>query len=105
VTGTALVFSAGGLFFRDVKFLVEMLLTFGIFFTPVFYKVQMFGEHGVWFMLNPVAPIVEGLDAAIIAGQQPDLAWLGYSASVAIALCIGGYWFFKRVEPLFAEVI
>jgi lipopolysaccharide transport system permease protein len=105
VSGAALLFSAAGLFFRDVKFLVEIMLTFGIFFTPVFYKVEMFGEHGVWFMLNPIAPIVEALDAAVIAGQQPNLAWLGYSALFAMALCIGGYWFFKRVEPLFAEVI
>jgi ABC-type polysaccharide/polyol phosphate export permease len=105
ISGAALLFSAAGLFFRDVKFIVEVMLTFGIFFTPVFYKVEMFEEHGLWFMLNPLAPIVEALDAVIIAGRQPDLAWLAYSAVFALTLCLGGYWFFKRVEPLFAEVI
>jgi lipopolysaccharide transport system permease protein len=105
VTGAALVFAAAGLFFRDVKFLVEILITFGIFFTPVFYKVEMFGEHSVYFLLNPLAPIVEALDAVVIGGHAPDIGWIGYSALVATAFCIGGYLFFKRLEPLFAEVI
>ena len=35
-TGVGMVVSAASLFFRDVKYIVEVLLTFGIFFTPVF---------------------------------------------------------------------
>ena len=40
----AIFFSAAGLFFRDVKYLVEMFLTFAIFFTPVFFDAAMFGD-------------------------------------------------------------
>ena len=35
--GIGMVVSAASLYFRDVKFIVEVFLTFGIFFTPVFY--------------------------------------------------------------------
>ena len=35
--GIGMMVSAASLFFRDVKYIVEIFLTFGIFFTPVFY--------------------------------------------------------------------
>ena len=35
--GLALLVSCANLFFRDVKYVVQVLLMFGIFFTPVFF--------------------------------------------------------------------
>lgn len=105
IMGAALIVSAAGLFLRDVKFLVEIVLTFGIFFTPVFFKTAMFGRFAPYFMLNPLAPIIEGLDAVVIAGHAPDYSWLAYSGGVAVLALGGGYLFFKRLEPMFAEYI
>ena len=69
--------SAACLFLRDVKHLVELFLTFAIFFTPVFYEVSLFKEYGTLLLLNPVAPILEGLAAAVVDHTMPDLlAWL-----------------------------
>ncbi|MCK5178925.1 MAG: ABC transporter permease, partial [Candidatus Omnitrophica bacterium] len=36
--GLGLLLSAANLFFRDVKYVVEVILTFGIFFAPIFYS-------------------------------------------------------------------
>jgi lipopolysaccharide transport system permease protein len=103
--GISMVVAAASLFFRDVKYIVEVLLTFGIFFTPVFYDVRMFGAKGKWLLLNPVAPILEGLSDCITRQQRPDLSWLAYSASFAAVALLGGYVFFKHLEPAFAESI
>jgi lipopolysaccharide transport system permease protein len=104
-SGIAMIVSAASLFFRDVKYIVEVLLTFGIFFTPVFYDVSMFGDKSKWLMLNPVAPILDGLSACIVRHQPPDLPWLAYSSTFGIAAFLGGYIFFKHLEPAFAESI
>jgi ABC-type polysaccharide/polyol phosphate export permease len=104
-TGVGMIVSAASLFFRDVKFIVEVFLTFGIFFTPVFYDVGMLGEKGKWLLLNPISPLLEGFSAAIVGQQTPDLPWLAYSLSFALASCLGGYVFFKHLEPTFAESI
>jgi lipopolysaccharide transport system permease protein len=104
-SGIAMIVSAASLFFRDVKYIVEVLLTFGIFFTPVFYDVHMFGEKGKWLLLNPVAPILEGFSDCIVRQQRPDLHWLAYSFSFATVALLGGYVFFKHLEPAFAENI
>lgn len=64
---TALFLSCLNLFFRDVKYLVQIFLTFGIFLTPVIFDAPMFGELGARIlMLNPVAPILEGLRLSIV---------------------------------------
>jgi len=103
--GIAMVVSAASLFFRDVKFIVDVLLTFGVFFTPVFFDVRMFGDKGKWLLLNPVSPILEGLSACIARQQPPDMPWLGYSCGLGVAVLLGGYVFFKHLEPAFAESI
>jgi lipopolysaccharide transport system permease protein len=104
-TGIGMIVSAASLFFRDVKFLVEVFLTFGIFFTPVFYSVSMLGDKGKWLMLNPVSPILEGFAACVVHNRPPDFLWLGYATSFAVASSLGGYMFFKHLEPAFAESI
>ena len=97
--------SAASLFFRDVKYIVEVLLTFGIFFTPVFFDIRMLGNKGKWVLLNPVAPILDGLGACVARHSPPDLFWIAYSFCVGIAMLVGGYMFFKHLEPAFAESI
>jgi lipopolysaccharide transport system permease protein len=104
-TGIGMIVSAASLFFRDVRFIVEVLLTFGIFFTPVFYDVRMFGEKGKWLLLNPAAPILDGLGACIARHQSPQLPWLAYSLGFGVAAFLGGYAFFKHLEPAFAESV
>ena len=103
--GIAMIVSAASLFFRDVKFIVEVLLTFGIFFTPVFYEVSMFGDKGKWLMLNPVGPILEALSACIARHQSPNLPWLAYSFSFTLVAVLCGFVFFKHLEPAFAESV
>jgi len=104
-SGIAMVVSAASLFFRDVKYLVEVVLTFGIFFTPVFYNVSMFGDKAKWLLLNPAAPILEGFSDCIVRQQSPDLPWLAYSAFFSLVAVLCGYVFFKHLEPAFAESI
>jgi lipopolysaccharide transport system permease protein len=109
VAGLALLLSAANLFFRDIKYLVEVVLTFAIFFTPVFYSVAdivaKFGRSGELLLLNPVAPVLEGLDAVIVGGRAPDPLWTGYAAGWALVLLIVTPAIFLRLEPRFAESV
>jgi ABC-type polysaccharide/polyol phosphate export permease len=103
--GLGLFVSAACLFFRDVKYIVEVVLTFAIFFTPVFYEASLFGEFGKYLLLNPVAPILESLNDCIVMQKMPDLVWLSYSGAISFALAGLGLKFFQKLEPKFAECI
>lgn len=104
-TGFAVVSSAASLFLRDVKYLVDVFLTFAIFFTPVFYDSSLFGKWAPLIMLNPVSPLLEGLSATLIHHQAPSLPWLAYSFVFTLLLCVGSLALFAKLEPLFAESV
>jgi ABC-type polysaccharide/polyol phosphate export permease len=105
ICGMALLLSAANLFFRDVKYIVEVFLTFAIFFTPVFYDASLFGKMGQLLLLNPIAPVLEGFSATIVNHQNPNLGWTLYSAVWAVILFLGAPAIFSRLEPKFAESV
>lgn len=118
----ALFLSCANLFYRDVKYLVQLLLTFGIFFTPVLFEPSMLGSLGARLvLLNPLAIILEGLRLAIVDGRnllapvdvvrhgvhiQAWAPWyLAYAGTWAIVGLAGSLVMFRRLQFLFAEYI
>ncbi len=121
--GAALFVGCANLFFRDVKYIVQVLLTFGIFFTPVFFEPQMFGPAGAQLMmLNPLAPLLEGLRLVVVDGHHLALwlltadaqgreviVWspwyLAYGMVSSVVMLVGGAMVFHRSESTFAEYV
>jgi ABC-type polysaccharide/polyol phosphate export permease len=69
-SAAGLFLSCANLFYRDVKYIVQVMLTFGIFFTPVFFEPAAFGRRGPLLMLNPRAPGLEGCRLSVIEGHS-----------------------------------
>ncbi len=103
VAGVTLVLAALNLYFRDVKYIVEVVLTYAIFVTPVLYPASFAGRWEFLILLNPVAPLLEGISNAMVLGRPPDWPWTAYSAAVAGLALWFGYRLFKRLEAEFAE--
>jgi lipopolysaccharide transport system permease protein len=103
--GWSLLLSCATLFFRDVKYIVEIFMTFGILFTPVFYDASMFGEWSYVLLLNPVGSILEGVNDAVVLNRVPDAYWLLYAASWALGSFLLAWIIFDKAEPAFAESI
>ena len=118
--GACLLLACGNLFFRDVKYLVQLLLNFGIFFTPVFFEpAALGGWAGRLMRWNPMTPVLEGLRLALVEGRslwQPlteaatgfpiwspwDLAYLALWAGPLAGLA----WLsFHKLEFIYAEYI
>jgi lipopolysaccharide transport system permease protein len=121
-TAASLFLSCANLFYRDVKYIVQIVLMFGIFFTPVFFEPSMLGTRGAHLaMLNPLTGILEGLRLSIVTGHNllyplttlvhgvETPVWepweLAYSALWAIGGTFGATAMFRRLQPLFAEFI
>lgn len=105
IVSAALLLSCANLFFRDVKYIVEVFLTFGIFFTPVFYEANMFGKWESVILLNPVACILEAINSVVVLHQAPDPFWLAYSAAWSVFGLLISWSIFHRAEFAFAENI
>jgi len=103
--GWALFLSCATLFFRDVKYIVEIVMTFGILFTPVFYDVSMFAEWRYVLLLNPVGTLLEAINDVVVLNRAPDPFWLLYAAIWALGSFLGAWLIFEKAEPVFAESI
>lgn len=105
IVGMGLLLASLNLFFRDVRYVVEVVLMFAIFFTPVLYDVEMLGPYANVAMLNPLAPILEALRDTIVMGQLPHAGWTLYSCAFSLVALVVGYRTFKNLEYMFAERI
>lgn len=103
--GWALFLSCATLFFRDVKYIVEIVMTFGILFTPVFYDAAMFGEWSRVILLNPVGTILEAINDVVVLNRAPNPYWLSYAVSWALGSFVFAWIIFDKAEPAFAESI
>lgn len=102
---SGMILSCANLFFRDVKYIVEVLVTFAIFFTPVFYDASLFGKWAPLLLLNPVAAILENINNVTVLHRPPDMFWLSYAALCSAGGLILSWSVFHRLEFLFAENI
>lgn len=104
-TGWGMLLSCATLFFRDVKYIVEVVMTFGILFTPVFYDAAMFGEWSYLLLLNPVGSILEVINDVVVLNRAPDPYWLLYAVVWALGSFFIAWLIFEKAEPAFAESV
>ncbi|MFQ5851943.1 MAG: ABC transporter permease, partial [Candidatus Binatia bacterium] len=106
VLGVGMFVAATNVFYRDVKYIVPLALQMLLFASPVIYSVSRVPEDlRSWYLLNPMAVVIDGFRKVILHGVAPDLQWLAVSFGVAALCCILAYRFFKRLEVKFADLI
>ena len=101
----ATVLACWNLFYRDIRHIVDVLLTFGIFYTPVFYDASMFSGLRLFFLLNPMGSLLENINRVVVLHQPPELIWVAYAGLWAIGGAIFAWKIFEKAEPQFAESI
>jgi ABC-type polysaccharide/polyol phosphate export permease len=100
----SLVLSMANVFYRDVKYLVEALVTVWMFATAVVYPIQRVGGRlGMVLGLNPLTPLVDAYRSAILYNRLPPISGLLYVTTVSIAMLAAAWLMFHRAEFKFAE--
>jgi lipopolysaccharide transport system permease protein len=98
--------SAVLVFFRDVRFVVPLLIQVWMYATPIIYPVSLVPERfRTLYFLNPMAGIIDGYRRVLLTGEPPQLDALAAGAVVTLALLAIGSVFFKHAEPVFADLI
>ena len=103
--GLGLLCAALNVFFRDVRSLLVLGLQLWFYASPIIYPVSMVPEWlRPFYFLNPMAGIIAAFRDVLLEGTTPG-PYLLPGALIASALFVGGYWFFKRVEFEFADIV
>ncbi len=105
--GAGLWFGALNVKYRDVRHIVPFLVQFGLYISPVGFSSAIVPER--WRLLydcNPLVGIIEGFRWALLRGDSPlPVFAIGVSVVITAAFCASGFWYFRRTEESFADVI
>jgi lipopolysaccharide transport system permease protein len=102
----SLFVAMANLFYRDVKYLFEVVLTLWMFATSVLYPVRhLTGRLGTLLRLNPMSAIIDAYRDAIFGMANPDVSAFSAAAAVSVVLLLGSWVAFHRSEFQFAERI
>jgi ABC-type polysaccharide/polyol phosphate export permease len=102
-TAIALLLAMGNLFYRDVKYLFEILITIWMFATSVLYPIQLVGGRtGAFLEMNPITHIIDAYRAVLLYGALPSTAF-GVVALVGVVVLVAAWSAFHRAEFAFAE--
>jgi lipopolysaccharide transport system permease protein len=94
--------------YRDVRFVVPLLLQLWMFVSAVFYSFQSLGLEEpleTIFWLNPMAGAVEGFRWALLGGIRPSFEEFAISSGAGLAVLTFGLLYFRRKERQFADIV
>jgi len=99
----ALLISMANLFYRDVKYLFEVVIAVWMFATSVVYPVgRVGGRLGALLAFNPMTPIIDAFRGVLIGQQLPGAAFAITFVASAILLAVA-WMAFHAAEFQFAE--
>ena len=105
-SGIGLAAAALMVSYRDVGYVLPVLLQVGLYASPVAYSITAVPTTVRWVVtLNPITGLLEGFRSACLGLPLPSSALLAWSAVCSIAAFFGGALVFADRERRFADVI
>jgi len=100
---TALTISMANLFYRDVKYLFEIVIAVWMFATSVVYPIgRVGGKLGAVLALNPMTHLIDAFRAVLLDQRMPGMAF-GLTFAASVLLLAGSWVMFHQAEFDFAE--
>jgi lipopolysaccharide transport system permease protein len=102
----AMFFSALQVRFRDVGLAMPFLLQIWMFTVPVVYSLQAVPlRFRTWYLLDPVAGLIESFRQLVIYGTAPNVRGLAFCGATTLVFLAVTYAFFKSSEATMADLI
>jgi lipopolysaccharide transport system permease protein len=104
--GAGLWSSALSVRYRDVRYVVPVLVQFWLFATPIAYPSSLLPERWrVLYAINPMSGVVEGFRWALLGATTRPGAMLIVSSLAALSILVGGAFYFRSMERTFADLV
>lgn len=105
--GLGLLLTALNVKYRDFRIIVPFIVQFGLYISPVGFSSSVVpGNYRLLYSLNPMVGVIDGFRWAILGGEV-QMNWQGFALSllVTISLLAVGFYYFRKVERAFADII
>jgi lipopolysaccharide transport system permease protein len=104
--GISMWFAALNVRYRDVKHIIPFIIQLGLWVSPVLYPVSYLSPR--WrpiLALNPLSAVMEGFRACLFPGRQINWYVMATSIGTSLMLFAIGFFYFRRAERDFADII
>lgn len=102
--GISFIVSSVTVYFRDLQHFIGIALQLLFYATPIVYAPDSIPQNFQWILqFNPMTYIINGYRDIFYYQRTPDFASLGIVLAISIALCVIGYFIFKKLQKRFAE--
>ena len=104
--GFGLFFATLNVKYRDIRYIVPVILQFGMYLSPVAYSSNTIPEkYQLLYSFNPLVGVIEGFRWCILQNKELNLFAVGISIIFAIVGLLLGIKFFGKFEDTFADLI
>lgn len=104
--GVSWMLSSLNVFVRDVGHITGVVVNIWFFLTPIVYPRSVIPHQlEPVFALNPILHLVDGYRMALLGRTEVDLVGYGYLLVVAAGIAVVGATVFRRLKPVFADVL
>jgi lipopolysaccharide transport system permease protein len=104
--GVGLWLSALNVRYRDIRYTLPFLTQIWMYATPVAYAASLVPK--VWqpfYALNPMVGVIEGFRWALLGQANAFSTTIPASVLTVILILIGGLYYFRRTERMFADIV
>ena len=106
--GLGWIVAALHVFLRDTAQVLNVILTFWFWITPIFLTEDYYYKHkwtGYLLAANPMAYVVRGYRAMLLTSAAPRAEDLGVALAFGAAAFVAGGLFFRHMKRGFADVL
>ena len=104
VLGMTFIFSALNVYFRDLEYILNIIVMIWFYLTPIVYKIEMIPEkYRFWFYLNPMTGIITFYRDILYYKRMPSFNSFGGILIYGIVMIVIGYFVFEKLQKNFAE--
>jgi len=97
--GISLILSSLTVFYRDLKYILEVVVMVWFFATPVIYPLSMVPENfKVFYILNPMVGIISAYRSILLYGELPAFSTFSAIFVISLTAFFTGHYVFKKYD-------
>ncbi|MBU1627100.1 ABC transporter permease [bacterium] len=106
ISGFCFITASLNVYYRDVKYIMEILLTLWFYATPIFYTLDMVPRWLIpLFYLNPMSSLITLYRQILVYGSGPDPIHLITTLIISLAILKIGITISDKYEYVFADFV
>lgn len=103
--GLGLFLSALNVKYRDVRYILPFFIQLMLFVTPVIYPASITGIWSWFLAMNPMTGVIKAARAALLGNFPINWPLLGISSLACLFLLLFGFYYFRKTEEYFADIV